>query len=336
MADGVDAIAGTAVVVVGSLNLDLVVRCRAMPTAGQTIAGGELTEVPGGKGANQAVAAARMAGGGRAVRMVGRVGGDAFGIRLVRDLCGHGVDVAGVAAVPGVPSGTALILVDDAGDNAIVVSPGANGRLFPADVPTRAFADAAVVLLQLEIPLATVTAVAGLAARQGNRPVVVLDPAPAPADGQLPAALYAAVDVMTPNQTEAEALTGIRVVTADDAHRAAAVLLARGVGRVVTKLGAGGCAASARDAAGRVVTRHVPGFAVVAVDSTAAGDCFNGALAVALAEGQPIEEAARFANAAGALACTRAGAQSSVPSRAEVERLVSDRRLATLIDARRQ
>ncbi len=302
------------IVVVGSLNLDRVVRCPAIPRPGQTVAGGDVAEVPGGKGANQAVAAARLAGG-RPVRLVGRVGDDAAGRRLLDALAHAGVDAVHVRPLPGVPCGTALILVDPAGENAIVVSPGANGRLAPADLPD--LADAAVVLLQLEVPIETALA----AARQPGRPLVILDPAPVPATG-LPAGLYA-VDLITPNQTEAESLTGIPVVTPDDAHRAAAVLIGRGAGRVVTKLGAAGCAVSEPDAAGRVVTRHVPGFTVPVVDTTAAGDAFNGALAVALADGRSLPDAARFANAAGALACTRGGAQSSAPARDAVDRMVA-------------
>jgi ribokinase len=304
-----------AIVVVGSLNMDLVVRCP-IPRPGQTVAGGDLREVPGGKGANQAVAAARLAAGRCPVRMVGRVGDDAFGDRLVRQLDEDGVDADHVGRLAGVPSGTAVILVDDGGENAIVVSPGANGRLAPADVPD--LAGAAVVLLQLEVPAETVAAAIGRA----RGAWVILDPAPVPAGGTLPAALYG-VDLITPNQTEAEALTGVPVASADDAGRAAAVLVDRGAKRVVVKLGAGGCAVSERTDGGRIVTTHVPGFAVTAVDTTAAGDSFNGALAVALAEGMGLLEAARFANAAGALAATRPGAQSSLPTRAEVDRLVS-------------
>ena len=305
------------IVVIGSINADRVVRCPAIPRPGQTVTGGDPAEVPGGKGANQAVAAARLSAGCRPVRMVGRVGDDPLGPRLTDGLRQHGVDVTGVRVTPGVPSGTAFILVDDAGENVIVVSPGANGHLAPADVPD--LDDAAVVLLQLEVPLATVAA--AVTARAGSRPLFILDPAPVPAGGGLPADLYR-VDLITPNQTEAEALTGIKVTTADDAYRAAGVLIARGVRTVIIKLGGGGCAVSAPDATGRVVTTHMPGFAVTPVDTTAAGDAFNGAIAVALAEGRPILEAARFANAAGALACTRAGAQPSIPSRADVDTLV--------------
>ncbi len=301
-----------AIVVVGSLNMDLVVRCAAIPRPGETVAGGDLLEVPGGKGANQAVAAARLAAGRRAVRMVGRVGGDAFGGRLLDGLRRDGVDAADVHVLPGVASGTAMILVDGRGENAIVVSPGANGRLAPADVPE--LADAAVVLLQLEIPLDTVAA----AIARAGRAIVILDPAPVPADG-LPDGLYG-VGLITPNQTEAEALTGVRVDSVEAAQRAAAVLMGRGVARVIVKLGGDGCVVSEWIGGKRLVTRHVPGFAVDVVDSTAAGDSFNGALAVALAEGLPLVEAARFANAAGALACTRLGAQSSVPTRDELNR----------------
>ena len=291
----------TSIVVVGSSNTDLVVRVPRLPAAGETVLGGDLSTVAGGKGANQAVAAARL---GARVSLVGRVGQDDVGTALLETLARDGVDAAAVRR-DAAATGVALITVDAAGQNTIVVAAGANGQVSPADVDAAAplFANAAAVLLQLEIPLATVRHTLTVA-RQHAVPVV-LNPAPAQ---PLPAALLAGVEVLIPNQTELAQLTGEAEIEAG-ARR----LLAAGVRNIVVTLGADGVLGLT--AAGERF--HHPAQAVKVVDTTAAGDAFVGAFATALAEGRPLPEAAAWGNAAGALAVTRAGAQPSLPSRAE-------------------
>ena len=302
------------IAVVGSLNVDLVARAPRLPAPGETVIGGELMRFPGGKGANQAVAAARL--GGR-VSMIGCVGDDEHGDLLLESLRAAGVDGGRVRRDPGAASGAAIVAVDERGENAIVVAPGANLRLVPVDVAAaeEEMAGAAVLLLQLEVPLETVIAAARLGRRRGV--AVVLDPAPA---RPLPDELLASVDVLVPNETEAEALTGISPDDPAAQQAAAKRLRERGVGAVVLTLGARGAYLGAPDG----TTARVPAFEVAAVDTTAAGDAFVGGLAVALAEGRPLAEAVRWGGAAGALAATRPGAQPSLPSRAEVESLLGD------------
>lgn len=300
------------VVVVGSLNLDLVVRAPRLPAPGETVPGGVFATFRGGKGANQAVAAARM---GAAVRMVGRVGDDAFGATLREGLTAEGIDVRGVRVTANVASGVALITVDDAGQNTIVIAPGANGALTPADVEESRplLSGAKLLLLQLEVPVESVHAAARLARARGLS--VLLDPAPA---APLPDGLLALTDALLPNEVEAAALTGIAIADLEAAAAAAAVLRRRGAGRVLVKLGARGVWADLGDRA-----FHVPGIAVRTVDTTAAGDAFAGALAAALAAGSSWETAVVRANAAAALSTTRAGAQASMPSRDDVESFLS-------------
>lgn len=294
------------IAVFGSINMDLVVRTPRLPAPGETLTGRTFFTVPGGKGANQAVACARL---GAATRMIGRVGDDGFGEQLRASLRGYGVNDDGVLTTPG-PSGVAVIAVDDAAENTIVIVPGANGAVSTADIPRleAALDGASVLLLQLETPLEAVTAAARAARARGV--TVILDPAPAQ---PLPDELYALADIMTPNESEAAALTGITV--ADDAAVAAAAreLLARGVGRAIIKLGARGAWVADAHAA-----RMYPAFSVTPVDTVAAGDAFNGGLATALSEGRPFDEAIRWGLAAGALSVTRAGAQPSMPARAEL------------------
>lgn len=301
------------IVVVGSINMDLVTRVPRLPRPGETVLGTEFVQVPGGKGANQAVAAARL---GAEVAMIGRVGDDAFGQALLASLGQNGVRVEFVPATQNCPSGLALIGVEDSGQNAITVIGGANQLLTPDDVQANAAAIAAAdaLHLQLEVPLETV-AVAIAVARK-HSVLTILDPAPAPA-GQLPAEFFGA-DVVSPNQGEAEALTGVRVVGVEDAARAASIMHERGARRVVIKLGDRGALASEAGGA----SLHVPAPPVQVVDTTAAGDAFTAALAVALVEGQSLFEATRFACAAGSLATTRPGAQDAMPSRREVDELV--------------
>jgi ribokinase len=298
------------VVVVGSVNMDLVVRVPHLPGPGQTLAADGLETIPGGKGANQAVAAARL---GARVTMIGRVGDDAFGPRLRAGLEGEGVAVDHLLTTAGCSSGIALIGVETSGENAIIIVAGANGRLSPLDVQEResVIASADVLLVQLEVPSETVAAAVAVARRHGVR--VILDPAPAPR-GPLPEGLRA-VDVLTPNQTEAQGLTGIGADDVSGARRAAALLLQSGARSVVVKLGALGALVSEGEGPGVCV----PTPRVEAVDTTAAGDAFTAALAVGLAEGLPLPVAARLGCAAGTLAVTRFGAQPAMPTRAEVE-----------------
>jgi ribokinase len=296
---------GPAVAVVGSLNLDLVVRAARLPGPGETVSGDDVFRNPGGKGANQAVAAARL---GRRVAMVGCVGDDAAGRELLESLAGAEVDTERVRVVDGVPSGTAFITVGDDGENQIVVSPGANARLTAADVDDArpALEAAAVTLLQLEVPLEVVAAAAASA---GGR--VVLNPAPV---RDLPGGLLAGVDVLVPNRVELAQLAGARPPSSvEEAAELAGRLPTRAV---VVTLGADG-ALVVED--GRVT--HVPAVPVRPVDTTAAGDAFCGGLADALAGGASLQEAARRAVRVAAAACLRPGAQASLPTPADLEAL---------------
>jgi ribokinase len=301
------------IAVVGSLNLDLVVRVARLPDEGETLLAHGYVEHAGGKGANQALAAARL--GGR-IAMVGRVGRDEAGRRLRDGLGGEGVDVSHVRAVDA-PSGRALIEVADDGRNRIVVVPGANHAWSEEDLPEEPLATADVLVAQLEVPPALVAAAVRRAAAAGAR--VVLNAAPA---APLPAGTLAATAVLVANQGEAGQLLGVdgRAVAAD-AEDAAARLTALGAGAAVVTLGAAGAAfAEAATAATSGDGGRIHGTPLRAVDTTGAGDAFVGALAVRLAEGASLREAARFACAAGAEAVTREGAQPSLPRRAAVLR----------------
>ena len=299
------ATTGPEVAVVGSLNLDLVVRVARLPGPGETVSGGDVFRNPGGKGANQAVAAARL---GRRVAMVGRVGDDGAGRDLLGSLAADAVDTSQVRVVSGVPSGTALITVSQDGENQIVVSPGANARLTPDDVAAAgaALRTAAVTLLQLEVPLETVAAAARAATG-----TVVLNPAPVRA---LPQVLLAEVDVLVPNRVELAQLAGGPLPeTVEAAVALAARLAARAV---VVTLGADGALVVEHGQAS-----HVPAVPVTAVDTTAAGDAFCGGLADALATGATLQDAARRAVRVAAAACLRPGAQASLPTSAELRAL---------------
>ena len=301
------------IVVVGSLNMDLVVRAPQMPSPGQTVLGDGFKSSPGGKGANQAAAISRL--GGRC-RMIGRVGDDGFGQALVANLKAQGVECASVL-VTSAASGVAMIVVDAHGENSIVVASGANFYLTPDDIFARAelFEEAAVVLLQLELPLPTVRAAIEVARRHGAK--VLLDPAPAPR--QMPPELMA-VDVISPNESEAQILTGQTGNEEKADKLLACELLRAGAKAAVMKLGQRGSLVVTSD--GHFYT--IPPYRVDVVDTTAAGDAFTGALALAVANGEPLRQAARFANAAGALACTRRGAQDAMPSAEEVRMLMDD------------
>jgi ribokinase len=299
------------ILVVGSSNTDMIIRLDRIPRPGETILGGAFSTAAGGKGANQAVGAARAGG---SVTFVARVGRDMFGEQAVAGFVKDSINVEHIVRDAAAPSGVALIFVAKDGENSIAVASGANGLLAPADVKKAAalLGQAAVLVMQLETPLATVQATADLAAKAGVR--VILNPAPA---RPLPAQLLKRVSILTPNETEAELLTGIKVDGAASAAKAAAKLRQRGVQTVIITLGARG--AFIADAAGHQL---VPGFKVKAVDTTAAGDIFNGALAVALAEGQALAVAVRFANAAAALSVTKLGAQPSAPLRRDIEKFL--------------
>ena len=300
------------IVVVGSLNMDLVVRVPRLPRPGETAAGRDFLQVPGGKGANQAVAAALL---GADVTMIGRVGEDPFGGLLIRSLQSRGVDARGVLMTSGTTSGLALIGVEDSGQNAITIVGGANALVSPDDVVRceAAIAAADALLAQLEVPLETVAAALAIAKR--HNVLTVLDPAPPPA-GLLPPEFWS-VDVLTPNQSEAEALAGITVASPADAQRAARLLHQRGARRVIIKLGERGALAS--ESGG--LFWHLTAPPVQAIDTTAAGDAFTAALAIGLVEGRSLAEATRMACAAGSLATTRRGAQDAMPTRGEVDTL---------------
>ncbi len=296
------------IVVIGSSNTDMIVQAPHIPRPGETVLGGEFSTASGGKGANQAVGAARAGGN---VVFLARVGTDMFGERAVNGLRNDGIDVSRIISDPGSPSGVALIIVDEAGENSIAVAPGANARLSVEDVLAASglIAGAALILMQLEIPLETVRAAARIARDAGVR--VILNPAPAqPLDGEL----LGLIEIITPNQSEAELLTGVPVSDEHQLPEAAGRLHEAGVEKVLITLGPRGVYVSAPE-----FTGIVPGLEVKAVDTTAAGDVFNGVLAVGLAESRGLEESARLACTAAALSVTKLGAQPSAPTRAEIE-----------------
>jgi len=308
-----------AIVVAGSLNMDFVVSVERLPAPGETVLGRDFQMVAGGKGANQACAAGKLGGAAVAVRMIGRVGYDVFADHLKASLSAAGVDVSAVHAAKSQPTGVALIWVDRRGQNSIVVASGANHALAAADVEAMrtVFRGASLALFQLETPLDTVAAALALARAEGLR--TVLDPAPAQ---PLSPELLAHVDILTPNESEALLLLGRAPakVSLTECTALTTALRALGPETVILKLGDQGCFYC--DASG---VRHVPAFEVEVRDTTAAGDTFNAALAVALAEDQPMDRAMRFANAAAALSVTRLGAQSSAPTRAEVDNFLASR-----------
>jgi ribokinase len=291
------------ILVFGSINMDVVAKTPRLPAAGETLAGDHFFTSAGGKGANQAVAVARLGG---SVQMVGRVGNDAFGQELLTGLQSAGVHTGTITIDPDTHTGTAVIAVDSAGNNTIIYIAGANGRVDSTDIERLQplFASANTLLLQLELPLPVVLAAAQAAKAAGIR--VILDPAPTPAD--FPEALYPLIDIITPNEVEVAQLTGIAVNSPETAAQAAAQLCRRGVATSVIKLGAKGVfCANGRD------TFFTPAFPVVAVDTVAAGDAFNGAFALALSKGFSLREAVKWGAAAGALAATKAGAGASMP-----------------------
>lgn len=297
----------TKILVVGSINMDLVVRVPHAPFPGETVLGGDFQTFPGGKGANQAVAAARMGG---EVTLVVRVGNDDFGNTLIQVLVQDKVKTTYVIKDTDAKSGIAMIAVADDGENLIVVASGANKRVSIEDVQKASdiMRDTDLLLMQLECPLEVVSMAAELA--HAHQVPVVLNPAPAQ---PLPKSLFTLVDVLTPNEKELAMLTG-----EDDLERGIQTLRDWGVKNVVVTLGAKGARL-----VNETTDQYLPAFEVSAVDTTAAGDAFNGALAVALAEGKPLIEAVRYGTAAGALAAMKIGAQPSLPTREAVEELLA-------------
>lgn len=304
------------IVVVGSSNTDMVVKSRRIPAPGETVTGGSFVVAPGGKGANQAVAAARL---GAEVTFVARVGTDAFGDQAIAGYERDGILTDLIARDPDHATGVALILVDERGENAISVASGANHALTPEDIDRAAdrIRAADVLVMQLETPLPAVIRAAAIAAEAGV--AVILDPAPAP-DEPLPPTLLRHVSCIKPNETEAERLTALPVRDEATARAAAAKLLAAGPRCAIVTLGAKG--ALLADGKGMSL---VPTIEIQAIDSTAAGDAFTGALASGLGSGLAMPEAVRFASLAGALSATRMGAQPSLPTREELEQFCRDR-----------
>ena len=295
------------IVVLGSTNTDMVITGKKIPVPGETVSGGKFLMNPGGKGANQAVAVARLSAKKGACTFVAKVGDDLFGRETAARLKRDGI-VSRLVIDKNEPSGTALILVDSKGQNVISVALGANGTLSPDDIAPfkKDIEDAAALVMQLETPIETVECAAKIAHDKGV--TVILNPAPA---RKLPKSLYPLVDWITPNETEAEILTGVKVVDAASAAKAVEVLKKRGVGHVVITMGSKG--AYCGDCG-----KLFPCRKVKAVDCVAAGDTFNGAFAVALSEGKTCAEAIAFAQKASAISVTRPGAQSSVPYRKEI------------------
>jgi len=296
------------ILVIGSSNTDMVVKADRLPAPGETILGGTFLMTAGGKGANQAVAATRL--GGDVVFIV-KVGDDIFGRQAIQSFKEEGIDTNYAITDPVNPSGVALITVDAKAENCIVVASGANAYLTPGDLykAEHQIKNASLILMQLEIPLETVEYVAEIAAQ--NNVKLILNPAPACA---LSDELLSKVSVITPNQKETEMLTGVKIVDKESAQTAAELLAEKGIETVIITMGANGALvfhASHFD--------WVPAPVVNAVDTTAAGDVFNGALAVAISEGKNLEEAVLFANTAAALSVTKMGAQASAPTKQEVE-----------------
>ena len=296
------------ITVVGSFNTDLLVRTPRMPVKGETILGGDYQTGPGGKGANQAVAAARL---NADVTMVVKIGMDDLGDRAEENLRKEGIHPDFILRTDATHTGVAFIIVDDEGENMIVVAAGANTILTPDDVVAarEAIAASHILLVELESPMETVEQALRIAHDAGVQ--TLLNPAPG---RPLAPALLAMVDVLTPNETEAQIITGCPITDLSEAEAAARQLLGMGVGTVVITLGVNGALIVSSD-----VVKHVPGRRVEVVDTTGAGDAFNGALAVALAEGRSMVDAVAFANAAAALQVTKVGTAPAMPYRAEVE-----------------
>ncbi len=296
------------ILVIGSLNMDVVVSLSHLPKPGETIIGRDKQEHPGGKGANQAYAAARLGG---TTSMIGRVGSDNYGEVLISSLESAGADTGGIISQDGTSTGLAFICVDENGENTIVVASGANAMLKPEDILAneRLMDDADIVLIQLEIPFETVSFAIETAHRKGK--TVVLNPAPV--RGGLEG-IFGMIDILTPNEGELSELAGARADSTEETEAAAKTLIEKGVGAVIVTLGEKGALLVRKEG-----TKRFPAKSVKAVDTTAAGDTFSAAICVALSEGNSLEEAVVFANGAAGIAVTRKGAQPSIPSRSEVD-----------------
>lgn len=303
------------IIVFGSINMDLVTKVPHLPHRGETLQGTDFFTTPGGKGANQAVAVAKL---GISTRFVGRVGGDNFGEELIQSLQNAKVKTKRLLIDKSVNSGIAVITVEDSGENEIIVIPGANGKIDETDVKRlkEILTGKTALLLQLEIPISAVVAAAKAAKDAGV--MVILDPAPA--QGNIPEEIYPLIDIITPNEVEAVQLVGFAIDNQESAIQAATKLRQRGVKNAIAKLGDKGvvCATAGE-------TFFVPAFPVQAVDTVAAGDAFNGGLAAALAEGLSLRQAVVWGAAAGALAATKPGAQASLPSREEFDTFLRER-----------
>jgi ribokinase len=308
------------VLILGSVNTDLVIRSARLPRPGETVLGVEFYQAAGGKGANQAVAAARATGAHGKVTFIGAVGDDEYGKQSRRALLAEGIECSHLNEVTGVPSGIALILVDEQGENLISVASGANAHLLVGNldaIPASLFQECKVFLACLESPLPTVER--GLARAKELGLITILNPAPVE-NGAAVKCLLPLVDVLTPNELELAALAGMPVDTPESAAAAARIVQSLGARQIIVTLGAAGSVLV--DESG--TAHHIPAFPVTPIDTTAAGDCFSGTLAIALAEGQSLLTAARFASAAAAISVTRRGAQPSLPRRNEIESLLED------------
>jgi len=298
------------ILVVGSSNTDLIIKVPEIPRPGETLLGGKFKTFPGGKGANQAVAAARAGGD---VVFIASVGEDAYGLGAIKEYKLDNINAENIKICKGVPSGVAMITISDSGENAITVASGANELLLPDDLDEaeEAFDEADFMLVQLETPLDTVKKAICLCGEFNTR--VILNPAPA---AELSDEILAGVHIITPNETEAESLTGIKVEGVKDAEKAVEALHKRGIGTVIITMGSAGAFLSDQETGQKMM---IPGFSVTAEDTTAAGDVFNGQLAVALSEGLSLEKAILLSHAAAALSVQKLGAQSSIPRREETD-----------------
>ena len=302
------------IVVVGSSNTDMIIKVPHIPKPGETILGGKFSTASGGKGANQTVVAARSGGD---VTLIACLGKDMFGEKALQGFVEDGINVDNIKTDPKEPSGVAEIFVDENGENSIAVASGANLNLSPQDVRKveGVIANSDILLMQLEIPVDTVRTAAKIARKNGVK--VILNPAPAQ---KLEDDLLQNISIITPNEIEAEMLTGIKVNDNASAKQAADILLKKGIETVIITLGQRGAFYVTSK-----TSKLISGFQVKAVDATAAGDTFNGALAVALGESMPLKNAISFANAAAALSVTKLGAQPSAPKRDEIEKLLKER-----------
>ncbi|MCM1448934.1 MAG: ribokinase [Clostridiales bacterium] len=301
------------ILVIGSSNTDMVIRCQRMPRPGETVLGGEFMMNQGGKGANQAVAASKAGGN---VTFIAKVGNDIFGRQTLEELKKAGVDTSHVLVSDEYPSGVALINVDENGENSISVASGANRALSPADIEKAAdvIAESSILLMQLETPIETITRAAEIAKKNGV--TVILNPAPAP-QAPLPDSLLANIDIIIPNKTEAEIISGISLDSADGELAAIKALAGKGVATTIITLGSKGSLLCNDNNC-----EKIPAMKVTAVDTTAAGDTFCGSFCVAYTEGADLHEAIKFATRASAISVTRAGAQQSAPTRREIDAFI--------------